>query len=47
MLSALEEAFNNKEPIMITAWSPHFMFAKWDLKYLKVSLERSNMLQQL
>ncbi|WP_026908221.1 glycine betaine ABC transporter substrate-binding protein [Paucisalibacillus globulus] len=34
MLSALDEAIDNEEPIMITAWSPHYMFAKWDLKYL-------------
>lgn len=35
MLSALDEAYKNEEPIMITAWSPHFMFAKWDIKYLE------------
>lgn len=35
MLAALDEAINNEEPIMITAWSPHFMFARWDIKYLE------------
>ena len=35
MLSSLDEAIKNKEPIMITAWSPHYMFAKWDLKFLE------------
>ncbi|GGA92066.1 glycine betaine ABC transporter substrate-binding protein [Ornithinibacillus halotolerans] len=35
MLSALDEAYQKEEPIMITAWSPHYMFAKWDLKYLE------------
>lgn len=34
MLTALEEAIQNEEPIMITAWSPHYMFARWDIKYL-------------
>lgn len=35
MLSALDKAIENEEPIMITAWSPHYMFAKWDIKYLE------------
>ncbi|WP_188208267.1 glycine betaine ABC transporter substrate-binding protein [Alkalibacillus aidingensis] len=35
MLSALDQAINNEEPIIITAWSPHYKFAKWDLKYLE------------
>lgn len=34
MLSALDEAIDKEEPIIITAWSPHYMFAKWDIKYL-------------
>lgn len=34
MLSALDEAIMNEEPIMITAWSPHYMFARWDIKYV-------------
>lgn len=35
MLSALDTAIKNEEPIMITAWSPHYMFSKWDLKYVE------------
>ncbi len=35
MTAALANAIKNKEPIVVTAWSPHWMFGKWDLKYLK------------
>lgn len=35
MLTALEQAYENEEPIMITAWSPHYKFANWDLKFLE------------
>lgn len=35
MLSALDRAYKNREPIVITAWRPHWMFTKWDLKYLE------------
>lgn len=35
MLSALDDAIENEKPIIITAWSPHYMFAKWDIKYLE------------
>lgn len=35
MLSALDEAIKAEKPIVITAWSPHYMFAKWDIKYLE------------
>ncbi|WP_246050130.1 glycine betaine ABC transporter substrate-binding protein [Aquibacillus sediminis] len=35
MLSALDKAISNQEPITVTAWSPHYKFAKWDLKYLE------------
>ncbi len=34
MTVALGKAIKNKEPIVITGWSPHWMFAKYDLKYL-------------
>jgi len=34
MLTQLGEAIDNEEPIVINAWSPHYMFANWDLKYL-------------
>ncbi|MGX7205933.1 ABC transporter permease/substrate binding protein [Enterococcus pingfangensis] len=35
MTVALGKAIKNEEPIVITGWSPHWMFAKYDLKYLK------------
>ncbi len=35
MLTELSEAIDNEEPIIFSAWSPHYKFAKWDLKYLE------------
>ncbi|CAG7657072.1 glycine betaine ABC transporter substrate-binding protein [Paenibacillus allorhizosphaerae] len=35
MAAALDKAYKNKKPIIITGWTPHWMFAKYDLKYLK------------
>lgn len=35
MTVALGQAIKNQEPIVITGWSPHWMFAKYDLKYLE------------
>lgn len=35
MLTELDQAYQNEEPIMITAWSPHYKFANWDLKFLE------------
>ncbi|WP_188694268.1 glycine betaine ABC transporter substrate-binding protein [Pullulanibacillus camelliae] len=34
MMASLKKAIDNKQPIVITGWSPHWMFAKYDLKYL-------------
>ncbi|WP_292487603.1 glycine betaine ABC transporter substrate-binding protein [Methanohalobium sp.] len=34
MASALKSAYDNKEPIVVTLWNPHWAFARWDLKYL-------------
>lgn len=34
MTAALANAIENKEDIVVTAWTPHWMFARWDLKYL-------------
>lgn len=35
MMTALDEAIKNEEPIIITGWNPHWMFAKYpDMKYL-------------
>ncbi|SFH80676.1 glycine betaine/proline transport system substrate-binding protein [Pisciglobus halotolerans] len=35
MTTALGQAYNNEEPIVITGWSPHWMFQSYDLKYLE------------
>lgn len=35
MATALETAIENEEPIVITGWSPHWKFAKYDLHYLE------------
>lgn len=35
MLTELDQAYQNEEPIMITASSPHYKFANWDLKFLE------------
>ena len=34
MAAALETAINNEQDIVVTGWTPHWMFARWDLKYL-------------
>lgn len=35
MATALGEAVKNEEPIIVTGWSPHWKFSKYDLKYLE------------
>lgn len=35
MMTALKKSYAANEPIVITGWSPHWMFAKYDLKYLE------------
>ncbi len=35
MLTALDKAYRDKKWIAIPGWSPHWMFAKYDLKYLE------------
>lgn len=35
MTVALGKAIQNKEDIVITGWTPHWMFSKYDLKYLE------------
>lgn len=34
MMAELKKAYDKKEPIIITGWSPHWMFSSFDLKYL-------------
>lgn len=34
MLSALKRAYEQKQWILVTAWSPHWKFANWKLRYL-------------
>ncbi|MCM3567358.1 glycine betaine ABC transporter substrate-binding protein [Neobacillus mesonae] len=34
MTAALKKAYDKQEPIIVTGWTPHWMFAKFDLKYL-------------
>ncbi|MGQ7794611.1 glycine betaine ABC transporter substrate-binding protein [Faunimonas sp. B44] len=34
MTAALKDAVDRKEPIVVTTWTPHWMFGRWDLKYL-------------
>lgn len=35
MTSALQKAYDNKEPIVVTGWKPHWMFGRFDLKFLE------------
>jgi glycine betaine/proline transport system substrate-binding protein len=35
MTAALKKAYDKKEPIIVTGWTPHWKFASFDLKYLE------------
>lgn len=35
MMAALEKAINDNDWIAITGWKPHFMWARYDIKYLE------------
>ncbi len=34
MTAQLADAINRHKPIVVTGWTPHWMFARWNLKYL-------------
>ncbi|WP_458415016.1 glycine betaine ABC transporter substrate-binding protein [Schinkia sp. CFF1] len=34
MTATLKKAYDDQKPIIITGWTPHWMFAQFDLKYL-------------
>ena len=35
MTASLDTAYNNQDPIVVTLWSPHWAFSKYDLTYLQ------------
>ncbi|GGM25471.1 hypothetical protein GCM10011351_08950 [Paraliobacillus quinghaiensis] len=35
MATALGQAIENEEPVVVTGWTPHWKFAEYDLKYLE------------
>ena len=35
MTSTLAKAIKDKRPIVVTGWTPHWMFTKFDLKFLE------------
>lgn len=35
MIGALSDAINNNEWVVVTGWTPHWKFGRWDLKYLE------------
>lgn len=34
MTASLKDAIQGGQPIVVTGWKPHWMFARWDLKFL-------------
>ena len=40
MTSALQKAYKDQEPIVVTGWKPHWMFGRFDLKFLKQSSDK-------
>lgn len=39
MTAAMDKAIREEQPIIITGWTPHWMFNKYDLKYLEDPLK--------
>ncbi|MDZ7749362.1 MAG: glycine betaine ABC transporter substrate-binding protein [Halofilum sp. (in: g-proteobacteria)] len=35
MTAALKRAINNEDWIVVTGWSPHWKFGRWDLRYIE------------
>lgn len=40
MTAALKKAVGDKEPIVVTGWKPHWMWGRWNLKFLKQDKEK-------
>ena len=40
MTAALKKAYDNEEPIVVTGWKPHWMFGRFDLKFLEQDQEK-------
>lgn len=41
MTAALKKAVGNEDWIVVTGWRPHWMFARWDLKFLQQDPEKT------
>ncbi len=35
MTAALKDAIDDKRPVVVTGWKPHWKFARWELKFLE------------
>ncbi|MER2153007.1 MAG: glycine betaine ABC transporter substrate-binding protein [Solibacillus sp.] len=35
MIGTLDQAIRNEEPVIVTGWTPHWMFSAYDLKFLE------------
>ena len=40
MTAALKKAYDNQEWIVVTGWRPHWMFGRWDLKFLQQDADK-------
>ena len=40
MTAALKDAISKKEWIVVTGWRPHWMFGRWDLKFLEQDADK-------